>query len=171
MRIIVRRQAQSGAQVQVPKPAQPQQTQTQVRTARRVGSAVVRDQERSKDRERILAALKSISEADAAIDRAQEAKDAALAQIEELMKLHKIPVIDDGRLLAEIAERYTRQSMTIDPKKFRNKVGAKDFWECIDVAVVKARRVLGEKELASISDVVPAKSTGFHLSVRELKRK
>lgn len=123
------------------------------------------------DKQAILEDLKSISEADEAIDRAQSAKEVCLARIEERMREHNMTVTDNGKLIAEIVEGFTRQSRTIDPKKFRNKVGAADFWACIDVSVTRASRVLAEKELNGISDVVPAKSLGYSLKVREMKKK
>lgn len=111
-----------------------------------------------------------ISESDEAIDRAVEAKEAAIARIEERMRLHKLPVIDNGKLIAELTETFTRQSRTIDPKKFRSKVTNTQFWDSIDVSVSKAKAFLGEKELNGISDVVPAKSLGYSVKVREMKK-
>ena len=125
----------------------------------------------AQDREACLADLKLISESDEAIDRAIDAKEAAIARIEERMRLHKLPVIDNGKLIAELAESFTRQSRTIDPKKYRSKVTNAQFWESIDVSVAKAKGFLGEKELNGISEVVPAKSLGFSVKVREMKGK
>lgn len=125
----------------------------------------------AEDRQTIMENLKLISDSDEAIDRAQIQKDAALAKIEELMKLHKINVQDNGEYIAELKETFTRQQRTIHPDKFRTKVTNKQFWASIEVSISKASELLGAKELDAISDVVPAQSQGVHLKVRELKTK
>lgn len=125
----------------------------------------------AEDRQVILDNLKLISDCDEAIDRAQESKDVALAKVEALMRQHKMSTMDNGRLLAEISEVFTRQSRTIDPKKFRAQVTANVFWECTEISLTKAKQHLGEKEMNAISDIVPSRSTGFVLKVRELPKK
>jgi hypothetical protein len=123
------------------------------------------------DRQAIMDDLKLISESDDAIDRAQAAKEAAIARIEERMRDHRLPTVDNGKLIAELSEHFTRQGITIDPRKFKAKVTNDQFWGSIKVSVTEARQLLGEKELLGISDVVPATSLGFSVKIRELKKK
>ncbi len=146
-------------------------TKTTVAPSRRLRLTSDRLERLKEDREAIYEQLKSISECDEAIDRAMSLKEAALAKVEELMRENRIEVIDNGKLIAELAEGFTRQSRTIDPRKFRTKVTNDQFWGSIEVSVTKAKQFLGEKELNGISDVVPSQSTGFHLKVREFKTK
>ena len=122
------------------------------------------------DRQAILEDLKLISESEAAIDRAQQAIEVAMARIEERMREHRMTTIDNGDRIAEMVEGFSRQQRTIDPKKYRSKVTNDQFWGSIEVSVTKAKQFLGEKELNGISEVVSAKSLGFKLKVRELTK-
>lgn len=140
-------------------------------TLRRLRTATSRLQQQDEAATKIRELLKSIAESDAAIDRAVEAKESALAQIEALLRDSKLPLVDDGNLLAELVEKFSRQQRTIKPKKFRTKVTNDQFWDCIDISVVRAAKYLGQKELDAISDVVPSKSLGHQLVVREIKHK
>lgn len=119
----------------------------------------------------MLTQLKLISDAGDAIDAAQANIDAAHAKIEELMREHRLPNFDNGDLIAELKEQFTRQSRKVDPKIFRSKVTADVFWECVSVDIAKAEQHMGQRALNGIADVTPAKSTGFVLKVRPLKRK
>lgn len=115
--------------------------------------------------------LKLISDSNAAIDAAQANIDAAHAKIEELMREHKMSTFDNGALIAEIKETFSRQSRKVDPKIFRSKVTADVFWECVSIDISRAEQHMGSRALNGIADVTPAKSTGFVLKVREMKRK
>lgn len=126
--------------------------------------------QRASAKEQILASLKSISDCDAAIDRAVAEREAELAKIEALMKEHRLPPVENGVLIAELKEKFSRQQTSVDPKKFRNAVAADTFWSCIDVSVTRAKEHMGERELLGISDVKKAESKGVSLEVREVKK-
>ena len=151
--------------------ATPDATPTATAPARRLRVTSDRLQRLAEDRQAILEDLKLISDAEGAIDRAQQTIDASVARIEAKMRDHNLPVMDNGTLIAEIKETFTRQQRTLDPKKFRSKVTNAQFWDCIEVSVSKASAYLGDKELNSIADVVPAKSLGYSLKIKPLKAK
>lgn len=125
----------------------------------------------ARDRATMLEQLKLISDAEAAIDAAQANIDAAHAKVEELMRAHKMSTFDNGALIAEILETFSRQSRKVDPKIFRSKVTADEFWQCVSVDVTKAEEVMGKRALNGIADVTPAKSTGYVLKIRPMKKK
>lgn len=130
--------------------------------------------ERKKEdaKETVLKNLKLISESFEAIDRAQAEIEAAREIIDATMRAHRLDVVENGKLLAEIVEKFTKQSRTVDPKKFRAKVHNDDFFKAISVTIAAAEQLLGEKELNEVCDVVRAKSLGHVLEIREIgKRK
>lgn len=122
-------------------------------------------------RKKIDAQLKLIAEAERKIDDAQVQIARAHEDIEQLLRSAKLDSHTDGVRIAELIEKFTRQGRTIDPKKFKAKVTADVFWDSVEVSISKASKHLSEKELNSISDVVPSKSTGYHLVIREAKSK
>lgn len=85
-------------------------------------------------------------------------KDELLA----LMKKAKLPEavssISGVSALAKVKTPIGRSVVTVDPVKYRAKVGDAKFMESVDVPVTKARMMLGEKELMDISTVVPPKA-------------
>ena len=115
--------------------------------------------------------LKLISESFEAIDKAQEIADRATKIIEAQLKLVNLKRHDDGVYAAELKEVYSRQSRTIDPKKFRAHVDAEVFWASIKVSVEQAKGSLTEKELNAMSDVVPSKMTGIVISIAKVDAK
>jgi len=81
------------------------------------------------------------------------------AEMEELLYLmqthHKVEVANAyGE--AKVVIPAGRKSTWIDPKKFFKKVPEGDFFASITVGMEKAKKVLSEKEIASISTVTPA---------------
>ena len=115
--------------------------------------------------------LKSISQNDADIDAAWERNQRAYKEIERLLRAHNLLTHTDGAYIAQILENFTRQSRTIDPKKFKAKVGDDTFWKVVEVPIGKAEGLLTDKELAGVVDVVPGKSTGFVFSVKPVGRR
>lgn len=116
----------------------------------------------------IEADLKLISQNNQLIDEAQLATEQAHARIEALMKKYKLNGVTDGHLIAELVEQFTRESRVIDPQRFFNAVTRQDdFWECVEVAIGKAKKVLSEKELDKITKTTPSKSTGIVLKIKE----
>jgi hypothetical protein len=95
------------------------------------------------------------------------------ATVEKLMRDNNLSYHTNGVYEPEIVETFSRQDRTIDPKKFKNAVADKDFWSCVSIPVGAAKKVLSEKELATISDVVPPKLLGYFYKCkkREAKKK
>ena len=122
-------------------------------------------------RKKIEVQLKLIAESERQIDDAQVQIARAHEDIEQLLRAAKLDSHTDGIRIAELIEKFTRQGRTIDAKKFKAKVPADTFWACIDVSITRAGENLSQKELDSISEVVPSRSTGYHLVVREVKAK
>ena len=122
-------------------------------------------------KQQIQEQLKLISDSEEAIDRATLNINAATDKIDALMREFNFTLQTNGVKTAEIKEAFTRQSRTVSPQKFRNKVTAKDFWNCIEIKISAAEKLLGEKELNGISDVIPSKSLGFVLKVRDAQKK
>lgn len=121
--------------------------------------------------EEIRAQLKLISESNAQIDSATANIDAATAKIDALMRRHRLDQVDNGSLIAEITEQFSKQSRTIDPKKFRAQVSLETFYACVTVSVTKAEENLSKRLVNEISDVVPSKSLGSTLKIKELGKK
>lgn len=119
-------------------------------------------------REKLDALLQLIARKEAELDIVQADLDAAHKATEALMREAKLNVHSHGNLTALIEQTFSRQSRSIDPKKFRNAVSDAVFWSSIDVSVTKAARHMAPLELARIADTIPGKSTGF---VFRLKRK
>lgn len=165
MRLIRRTVSNDAEQVQV-------QEERQTRPVRRVlNNAASRFHAANAAREQITEQLKLISQAEHEIDKAQAIITEATAKINELMRQNNLQMHSNGVHSAVIEETFTRQSTHIDPKKFRAAVSADVFWDCIEVAVGKAREHMTSRELDKISDVVPAKSTGYRLKIKRLEVK
>jgi hypothetical protein len=121
--------------------------------------------------EEIRGQLKLISESNAQIDSAQENIDAANAKIDALMRRHRLEQVDNGTLIAEITEQFSKQQRTIDPKKFRANVGLETFYACVSVNISKAEEHLSKRAVNEISDIVPSRSLGSTLKIKELGKK
>lgn len=139
-----------------------------MRRAIREGSDVARAADTAKTD--IAEKLKLISQNNAIIDDAKMETDKLTAEIDELMRKHKLNGITDGKLVAELVEQFTRESRFIDPQRFHAAcVREADFWACIEVMVTKAKEVMGTKELDKISKITPSKSQGVVLKIKEYK--
>lgn len=112
--------------------------------------------------------LKLISKAENEIDEAQTIIDKANVEVEKLMLSAKIETHSDGEYIAMIVDHWTRQSRKIDPAKFRNKVANAVFWDSISVSIEKAMHHMTEKELNTMSDIVPAEFKGKILKVKKV---
>lgn len=113
--------------------------------------------------------LQLIAKKEAELDVVQAELDAAHKATEALMREAKINVHSHGNLTALIEQTFSRQSRSIDPKKFRNAVSDAVFWSSIDVSVVKASKHMAPLELARIADTIPGKSTGFTFKLKRKK--
>lgn len=114
--------------------------------------------------------LKLLATLDADIDAIMEKREAALARIDQVMREARLTVVTGSGKTAELSEAFTRQSRTIDPQKFRNRVSNDAFWGSITVSVQKAKEFLSDRELETVSDVVPAQSLGVKLKVSDAKK-
>lgn len=101
------------------------------------------------------------------IDNTVAELERANGEIEQLMRANNLASHTDGHYVTEIYEAVSRQSRTIDPKKFRNSVGDSAFWDSIEVSITKAKKHLSEKELDHISDVIPPKSQGYKYRIKK----
>lgn len=136
---------------------------------RRMRMAATAERAETQDvRAKLDGLLQLIATKEAALDIVQAELDAAHKATEALMREAKLNVHSHGNLTALIEQTFSRQSRSIDPKKFRNAVSDAVFWSSIDVSVTKASKHMAPLELARIADTVPGKSTGF---VFKLKRK
>ena len=133
-------------------------------------SAAERSRIAEKARNSIDAQLKLISKAEAEIDQAQADMEKARRIIEAQLRLANLVSHSNGVYDAELVDTWTKQSRSIDAKKFRNKVSNDVFWGSIDVSISRAKEHLSEKELNEISDIVPSVKTGTILKV-SLRRK
>lgn len=121
-------------------------------------------------REEIEEKLKLIAKENETIDAAVARRDAVFAEIEDLMRKHRLSVVEGEDDTATMVESFTRQTRTIDPKKFRAKVVADDFWACVSINLAQAERILGEREINDMSDIVPSRSLGYSLKIKERKK-
>lgn len=115
--------------------------------------------------------LQVVAESDRAIDEAVATNEVAYKAIEKLLRDNNLSSHSDGVYTAEIVEQFSRQSRTVDPKKFRAHVDSDMFWAAIKVNLGEAEKLLTEKELNSISDVVPSKSMGHCFKLKRSERK
>lgn len=122
-------------------------------------------------REEVNSLLQSVATVEATLDQAAAELEMLHKQIEEKMRSANINEHSDGHYKTAIEAAFSRQSRTIDPKKFRNAVGDAAFWGSIDVGVTKAKQYMSERELDAISEVVPPKSLGYVFKIKKIERK
>ena len=101
--------------------------------------------------------LKSISQADDAIDAAVSTRAKALSELYDLMKRGRVTEFSGERAYATLYRPAGRASTIIDPQGFRRLVkDDKEFYSAIKVSVTEAKAVLPQKQLATISTTIPA---------------
>ena len=115
--------------------------------------------------------LHLIAEKEQAIDEATDAISQAFAEIEALVREHKLGDVSAGTKTASIVEQMGRSSTHIDPKRFKAAVSDKDFWACVKVQVGEAEKVMSKKEFVQVADVTPAPSLGYVLKVFDKAKK
>lgn len=115
--------------------------------------------------------LHLIAEQDDAIDAAVEARTAATAKIEPLLRELRLDSFSTDRRRAEFSEVWSRQSTYIDPKRLKAKVTDKVFWECIKVLVGDVEKHLSKKEFVDLCDIKEATLTGHVVKVVDLEKK
>jgi hypothetical protein len=85
-------------------------------------------------------------------------KDELLALMQKAKLLEAVSIVGGIGSMAKVKTPIGRSVVTVDPVKYRKKVGEAKFMESVEVPVTKARMMLGEKELMDISTVVPPKA-------------
>lgn len=133
-------------------------------------NAGLRQRQAQQAREEIDLHLKSIATLDDRIDSLLVELNAEHAKVEELLRAAKIDEHSDGRYKAMIEPVATRQSRTVDAKRFKNAVADKDFWSCIKVNITEAAKILSERELNDISTIEPGKITGYAFKLKRLDK-
>lgn len=141
-----------------------------LRTAHK-NTAAARARAASEAKPLIEEQMKLIANAEAEIDAAQERLQAAHEEVERLMRSANMSSHDNGVYVASIAEQFSRQQTYVDPKKFRAKVAAEDFWSCVSVEVGKAKGIMGVKEFMAIADIKESQSLGYKFSIKPSKAK
>ncbi len=169
MALIRRRIPVSVTPVPAPRPA------TVTRPARRIrvvrNNAATRAQQAQEARETVNEHLKLISELDNQLDDLMVRLNAEHAEVERILRGAKIEKHSDGKYTASIEQVVSRQSRTVDPKRFKAAVADADFWGCVSVSVTKAEKVLSERELNEISRIEPGKVTGYAFKLKRLEQK
>lgn len=129
------------------------------------GSAADLHAQKERVKREIEKHLKLISDAHQQIDNAQVIVDNAHKVIEAQLRLVNLTSHSNGVYVAAMVEVYSRQSRTIDPKKFKAHVGDDVFWGSIKVSVESASAHLTDKELAAVSDIKAGRLTGVQLKI------
>lgn len=166
--LIVRRKMPTPIAVVVHKPAEVKPVQANRRPAL-AGSAGDLHAQKERAKVEIEKQLKLISNAHRQIDDAQIISEQAHKVVEAQLRLANLTEHTDGVYKAALVEVWSRQSRTIDPKKFKAHVGDIAFWGSIKVSVEKASEHLTEKELAAVSDIQAGRMTGISLKVDKHK--
>lgn len=122
-------------------------------------------------REEIDQLLKLIAESEYQIDEAVARNELAYKRIEEILREHNLSEHSNGVHRAFLEQVFTRQTRTIDPKKFRAAVASDDFWKAVSVSISVAETMLTEKEMNAITDVVPAKANGYVFKCKKVERR
>lgn len=143
------------------------------RTARpRVANnASTREQAAKAARERIDQHMLRLAEVHRLMDELSDEQDTLHARIEDELRGANLSEHSDGVYRATVEEVFSRQTTTIDPKKFRAKVADRTFWETVEVPVGKAKGVMSLKEYNEIADVVSGKSMGYVFKIKPVERK
>jgi len=134
-------------------------------------NAATRAQLAQETRGKINEHLKLIANLDSQLDELMVRLNAEHAEVEALLRKAKIDKHSDGAYIASIEEVVSRQSRTVDPKRFKAAVADSDFWGCVSVSVTKAEKVLSERELNEISRIVPGQVTGYAFKLKRLESK
>lgn len=104
------------------------------------------------------------------IHKLEAGNEALLEEASTLMKARGLTEYRTATGEAEFYAPTTRGKTVIDPRKFFSTVqNKKDFYSAISVSVTKAREVLSEKEIASISEIYSAKAKERVLRIRRKK--
>ena len=121
-----------------------------------------------KTKSQMLATLQSIAKMQATIASLTANIKPLFESLEEDMIAAKMLTLDCDLATASITQSSGKSSVTIDPKKFYDKVSEEDFFASITVGMAKAKVVMGQKEIDRISTTVPGKAGPKKLSIELL---
>lgn len=165
MPIIRRRAAAVVAQ------AAPEAPRRVLRFANKSNNATVRAIAERTTRAEIDHELQLLAKEEYALDQAAAALEARHQSLEAKLRGANLTEHSNGTYKIGIEESFSRQSTTIDAKKFKNAVSDRDFWAVVTVPVTKAKELLGQKEIDAIAEVERAKSLGFVFKLKKIERK
>lgn len=115
------------------------------------------------DTAKIEALMKSIANSQSLLEKEAKAVKEATNELYSLMKLAKKTVHVVGDVTATLFRSAGRATNTIDPRKFRKLVtDDKEFYSCVSISTTEAKKVLPEKQLATITTTkaaVPGEET------------
>lgn len=130
----------------------------------------IRRDRASNSNERVEELMKSISNASEQAARYSAEAKSATAELYALMSSLKMSSHTCDDLVAELYRPAGRATHTIDPKAFRKLVKDDgEFYGAISVSVTLAKKVLPEKQLATITTTTPAKPGEETVRVSRLK--
>lgn len=115
--------------------------------------------------------LQSIAEYQEQLDSLVAAMEGVKDRIRTNLEFIKQPGYTDGLWSAELKSTFSRETATIDPIAFHDKVTPEVFWECIKVQVTAAKEHLAPAELVDISETKTAVRTGTVLEVKRVTNK
>jgi hypothetical protein len=136
-----------------------------VRRIRPTAASKVRAKGKLMDESLLDGYLKVIADNNKEIAALQKEQNDALAVLLKTMQANKLKnwEIPDAR--AEVVIPQGRSSSVIDPENYYKLVSKEDFFESIKVSIEKAKKHLGTKELAKITEVTPGKRGEPTLSI------
>lgn len=142
-----------------------------LRFANKANNATVRAIAERVARAEIDLELQSLAKEEEALDKAAFALEQRHSSLEAKLRAANLTEHSDGIYKIGIEESFSRQSTTIDAKKFKNAVTDKEFWAVVTVPVTKAKDLLGQKEIDAISEVERAKSLGHVFKLKRLDKR
>lgn len=111
---------------------------------------------RPEDQAMMSAILKSISKLDDDARKKQLEREGHVKALRKLMKTYKLPTFSEHGMQANIFRPKGRASSVIDIHEFRKMVTDDEFMGSVKVLKSEAEKVLPSKDLAKITEVVPA---------------
>lgn len=126
--------------------------------------------------ETTLQALAEIAQEEVSLKNRKEGLMNTLQRAFAAQEIGKTYISADAMLQARLEETKSKTANTIDPEQFHkqlraNRIPDKEFYECVSVGVTKAKSILTERELLSVTHSVPGKVTGSAVAVSAVKLK
>src|SRR5471030_73508 len=90
-------------------------------------------------------------------------------EIEALLAAGKLPGITDGKWRAEIKEKFSKQTRSVDAAELFESMPLDTFLACVSVSITALKDHMGEKEIDKISKKVGAVSQGHEMTLTRVK--